>query len=187
MNTFNPDWSSPPSDTIKDILEERGENYDDFVGEAVGWSANYYSIEQVESMFDCKSELEPSITLFLTDKLGSTCDFWKERSALYRVQQEAKNKFADLPRWEPTIHLDPDTFEPDRLDEAIPVLKRILSNCLSAQLKREDAPCSSETHLNTAIALLLELVPDYNPEDEEMKSALEWAVKEGKVLRGEIK
>jgi hypothetical protein len=64
-------------------------------------------------------------------------------------------------------------------------LERIISQCLSAQIKREDAPCSSETHLNSAIAALSNLIPDYNPDNEEMRQALEWARDEGKILRGE--
>jgi len=33
--------------------------------------------------------------------------------------------------------------------------------------------------------LLYELVPDFEPWCEESKDALEWALKEGRVLRGE--
>jgi hypothetical protein len=98
---FNPDWSSPPSDTIKDILEERGENYDDFIVEANRWSGNYYIVEGIESIFDGELEMTPSVALFLSQKLGSTEDFWLKRSALYRVQQAGIRK---LPKYEePTI------------------------------------------------------------------------------------
>ena len=60
-----------------------------------------------------------------------------------------------------------------------------LRHCLSAQVKSGDAPCSASTHLNTAIALLSELVPNYNPKDEEMRSVLEGAIEEARILRGE--
>ena len=64
-------------------------------------------------------------------------------------------------------------------------LKQILSDCLSAQVKAGDTPCSAHTHLNSAIAALYGLVPDYEPQFEESKEALEWALKEGALLRGE--
>ena len=66
------------------------------------------------------------------------------------------------------------------------VLEKIISNCLSAQIKREDAPCSSETHLNSAIAALYELIPDYEPWSDESRTALQWAIDEGNILRGEL-
>ena len=175
MKDFSPDWSSPPSDTIKDILEERGENYDDFIVEANHWSGSYYIVEGIESVFDGELEMPPSIALYLSERLGSTEDFWLKRSALYR----AKKKSANFLKYQE---------ENDYVIE-IPKLTLIqaISSCLSAQVKREDAPCSSETHLNSAIAALYELIPDYTPSCKDTEDALEWALKEGRVLRGEEK
>lgn len=65
------------------------------------------------------------------------------------------------------------------------VLERIISQCLLAQVKMFDVPYSASSHLNMAIALLSQLIPEYNPDDEEMRQALEWAISEGKILRGE--
>jgi plasmid maintenance system antidote protein VapI len=167
-NNFNPDWSSPPSDTVKDILEEQGENYDDFIGNLAYETG--YTIAGLEAMLDGSVEFTPCTAAELARILGSTEDFWIKRSSLYRVQQEAKKKFANLPR-----------YEPDPIDR---VLEKIISDCLSAQIKREDAPCSSEAHLNSAIAALYEMIPDYEPWDEESKAALQWAIDEGRILRG---
>jgi len=44
-------------------------------------------------------------------------------------------------------------------------LKQILNNVLSGIIKREDAPCSSETHLNMAVVGLLQLLPEFEAND----------------------
>ena len=56
------------------------------------------------------------------------------------------------------------------------LIKLILADCLSAAVKRDDAPCSSGEHLIRAIVRLSSLVPEWNPDDEEMRSYLEWAI-----------
>lgn len=63
------------------------------------------------------------------------------------------------------------------VDETKIVLRRVLQECLAAQVEREYAPMSRviDTHLNIAITLLSKMVPDYEPSDEEMKYALDWA------------
>jgi hypothetical protein len=181
---FSPDWNSPLSDTIKDILGTTHTQEDDYhafvqrVADHVGWED---SPQTIYDIFDGKEEMYFCVADFLAKELGSTSDFWIKRSEYYRLKVEAKKKFTNLPRWEPTIHLDPDHIEYGKIFDT---LERILFNCLSSQVKREDAPCSSETHLNTAIALLIQLVPDYNPQHEDMKSALEWAIEEGRLNSG---
>jgi plasmid maintenance system antidote protein VapI len=175
---FSPDWASPPSDTIKDILEERGKKYENFVGDAVGWLDYVYSTDQVEDIFDGKLEMTASVALFLSEKLGSTEGFWLTRSADYRIQRELEDskKLRE-------VYLN----KSKPLYGKLPTesLERILLQCLSAQVKMFDVPYSASSHLNFAIAALSELIPDYNPDDEEMRQALEWAISEGKILRGE--
>ena len=45
-------------------------------------------------------------------------------------------------------------------------LKQILNDILSGIIKRDDAPCSSETHLNMAVVNLLKLLPEFEANDE---------------------
>jgi plasmid maintenance system antidote protein VapI len=162
---FSPDWTSPVGDTVKDILEERGEDYHDFiftVADRTGWGD---SPQTIKDIFDGKEEMYFDVANYLSAELGSTAGFWMRRAALYRLKLED----------------DCDTVK--TLDSK--VLERILSQCLSAQVKMLDVPYSASSHLNFAIAALSKLILDYNPDDEEMRQALEWAISEGKILRGE--
>lgn len=51
-------------------------------------------------------------------------------------------------------------------------LGRVLSNILSAVVKREDAPCSANTHMNMAICYLLELLPDWTTDNEQFMTII---------------
>ena len=51
-------------------------------------------------------------------------------------------------------------------------LKKILNHVLSSIIKRNDAPCSSETHLNTAAVELLKLLPEFNADGENADAIL---------------
>ena len=51
-------------------------------------------------------------------------------------------------------------------------LKKILNNILSGIIKRDDAPCSSETHLNMAVVELLKLLPEFTASDEKADAVL---------------
>ena len=73
------------------------------------------------------------------------------------------------------------------LDETLPTLKQILSNCLNALDNAYNDPNSVVANLASAIAALYELVPDYTPSCKDTEDALEWALKKGRVLRGEEK
>jgi len=45
-------------------------------------------------------------------------------------------------------------------------LKQILNDVLNGLIKLDDAPCSSETHLNMAVVNLLKLLPEFEASDE---------------------
>lgn len=159
-NRFSPDWVSPVSDTIKDILEERGEDYEQFIVDiayAIGWR---YSRDTIKEILDGKREMTFSVSKAISNRLGSTTEFWLRRSG------------KDVPMF----------IDEKIVDEMKIVLRRVLQDCLAAQAKRYEAPLSSETHLNTAITLLHKMIPDYEPSVDEMKSALEWAKKEMRLL-----
>jgi len=51
-------------------------------------------------------------------------------------------------------------------------LKQILNNVLSGIIKRDDAPCSSETHLNMADVDLLKILPDFKTDGEKSEAVL---------------
>jgi len=51
-------------------------------------------------------------------------------------------------------------------------LKQILNDILSSIIKRDDAPCSSETHLNMAVVELLKLLPEFSANDEKADAVL---------------
>lgn len=51
-------------------------------------------------------------------------------------------------------------------------LKQILNDILSSIIKRDDAPCSSETHLNMAVVELLKLLPEFKANDEKADAIL---------------
>ena len=51
-------------------------------------------------------------------------------------------------------------------------LRQILNDILSGIIKRDDAPCSSETHLNMAVVELLKLLPEFTASDEKADAVL---------------
>lgn len=75
---FNPDWATPPSATVKDILEERGETYSSFV-EKMGWT------NEVGELFaNGDLLLTKEIAVKLEKVVGSTTEFWDNREKNYR-------------------------------------------------------------------------------------------------------
>jgi hypothetical protein len=153
---FSSDWKSPVSDTIKDILEERGQDYEQFIVDiayTIGWR---YSCDTIKEILDGKRDMTFSVAKAVSNKLGSTVEFWLRRSG------------KDYPS-----SID---------DEMKVVLLRVLQECLLSQVKQRDVTYEAELHLNTAIALLAKMVPDYEPSNDVMKSALEWAKKEIMLL-----
>ena len=71
MTTFNPDWRSPPLDTILDVLEERG-------------------MAVIEAEFKLGFKLDDSLYIDaaraqkLAEVLGAHASFWLKREAHYR-------------------------------------------------------------------------------------------------------
>lgn len=61
-------------------------------------------------------------------------------------------------------------------DKELKLAESILNDILSSILKREDAPFSSQTHLDSAICNLLKLLPNFKTEDEEKLGVIRDAV-----------
>lgn len=83
---FQPDWTSPPGATIKDILEERGISINDF-SQQTGLGHN-----SIQALF----KGERPITTFLANRLeemfGASAAFWMEREKQYREDKKRLEK-----------------------------------------------------------------------------------------------
>jgi HTH-type transcriptional regulator/antitoxin HigA len=82
MSEFNPDWVSPPSDTIKRILKERGFNENEFI--------ELYC--ELESVICNNSKITGTNAELLSNVLGGTKNFWLRRDRTYRQECKRLNK-----------------------------------------------------------------------------------------------
>jgi HTH-type transcriptional regulator/antitoxin HigA len=86
LYAFNPNWLSPPGDTIQDILDEKE------------WSLDTFSIkmgfthQQASQLIDGILKINPSHALRLSVVVGSSQDFWLNREAQYREMEAKQNK-----------------------------------------------------------------------------------------------
>lgn len=83
IKDFDPDWCSPPGETIEEIMRDREMSLDDFaqkMGQEPLWCASLL----------CGSErITPEIAQKLSEIVGSTPDFWIRREAHYREDKNA--------------------------------------------------------------------------------------------------
>jgi HTH-type transcriptional regulator / antitoxin HigA len=75
---FTPDWSSPPGETLADILEERGWSQLEFA-ERTGYTEKHISL-----LINGKASITEDTALKLERVIGSTAGFWLSREARYR-------------------------------------------------------------------------------------------------------
>ena len=75
---FEPDWLSPPGDTIADVLEERGWSQAEFA-QRIG-----YTTKHVNQLIRGRAAVSEDTALHLERVLGSTARFWLQREAEYR-------------------------------------------------------------------------------------------------------
>src|SRR5437868_1097454 len=75
---FTPDWTSPPGETLADILEERGWNQSEFA-ERTGYTEKHISL-----LIHGKASITEDAALKLERVAGSTAGFWLSREARYR-------------------------------------------------------------------------------------------------------
>ncbi|MDE0680093.1 MAG: helix-turn-helix domain-containing protein [Gammaproteobacteria bacterium] len=73
-----PNWVSPPGDTLLDILEERGWLQIEFA-ERLGYTAKHVSL-----LIRGKASITGDTALRLERVLGGTASFWLSREAKYR-------------------------------------------------------------------------------------------------------
>ena len=75
MNEYNPDYVSPPGESIKELMEDRG--IDDLY------------IDNLHLLLEGTMIIDESLAEWLEMNLGGTKSFWLNRERLYR---EFKNR-----------------------------------------------------------------------------------------------
>jgi HTH-type transcriptional regulator/antitoxin HigA len=93
---FNPDWVSPPGDTILDLLEEREWNQIQ-LAERLG-----FSIKHVNQLIKGKVPLTEDAAIRLESVLGAPLGFWLKREAQYRERTallDAAERHAGMVDW----------------------------------------------------------------------------------------
>lgn len=75
---IEPDWLSPPGDTIADVLEERGWSQAEFA-QRIG-----YTTKRVNQLIRGKATVSENTALHLERVLGGTARFWLQREAEYQ-------------------------------------------------------------------------------------------------------
>lgn len=79
---FAPDWRSPPGDTIRDLMRERGMDVD-ALARALG-----FSVGGVEDLLRGDLPICPRTAGALTRTIGGTAPFWTRRDEQYRKPRE---------------------------------------------------------------------------------------------------
>lgn len=80
LQSFTPDWVSPPGETIADLLEERDWTQAQ-LAERLG-----YTTKHISQLINGKAPITEDTALKLERVLGSTAVFWLNREAQYRAQ-----------------------------------------------------------------------------------------------------
>ncbi len=93
MPPFSPDWSSPPGESILDLLEERGWSQAE-LAQRLGYTEKHVSL-----LINGKVALSMDAALRLERVLGSTVDFWLALETNYQ-RHKARLEVAELlARW----------------------------------------------------------------------------------------
>lgn len=83
---FNPDWSSPPGDTIKDLLEDKGLSIEEFA-QQIGMSDI-----SAEMLIGGSMPITIDLAIRLERALGPSVEFWLNRERHYRESQFGPRK-----------------------------------------------------------------------------------------------
>jgi len=94
--TFNPDWVSPPGETIAAILRERS------LSEADLADRIEQSLEDVQALLEGRSTITLALARRLSSVLGASVEFWMARDYRYRetvskLQVTHKDWLSELP------------------------------------------------------------------------------------------
>lgn len=80
--TFNPDWISPPGETITSILAHRRITEEQFA-DSMG-----HRVQEIHALLQGETEINTHVAQLLVNTLGSTKEFWLNREAIYRRSLE---------------------------------------------------------------------------------------------------
>ena len=96
LQTFTPDWISPPGETISDLIEEREWSQAD-LAKRLGYTTKHVSL-----LINGKAPITEETALKLESVLASSASFWLSREAQYRAklaQQEAETAWQQWAFW----------------------------------------------------------------------------------------
>src|SRR5262249_324734 len=96
LNVFEPDWLSPPGETIADLLEEKGWTQAELA------ERTNFTRKHINELVAGKVVLTPEAALRLEATLGGTAAFWLAREARYRercARQAAAAVFQNEVDW----------------------------------------------------------------------------------------
>ncbi len=85
---FEPDWCSPPGETVADILDQSKLSPEEFA-QRMGMTT-----EEVHDVFDGRAALTSEMAEQLSRTLGSTATFWMTREQQYRADLDRLAKSA---------------------------------------------------------------------------------------------
>ena len=89
--TFEPDWASPPGDTIRHILHGRHQSLSDLL------PGLQLSTTDLEALISGDMQIGPLLAQRLEDELGLPAQFWERREQQYRDDQRRLAKRTSVP------------------------------------------------------------------------------------------
>ncbi|HIJ21783.1 MAG: helix-turn-helix domain-containing protein [Gammaproteobacteria bacterium] len=89
-NTFQPDWVSPPGDTIFDLLEEKGWSQVELA------QRTEFSTKHISQLINGKATIAEETAIILERVLGSSARFWLNREVQYREAIAREEEFKSL-------------------------------------------------------------------------------------------
>jgi HTH-type transcriptional regulator / antitoxin HigA len=96
LTRFEPDWVSPPGDTIADLLAEKGWTQTDLA------LRTGYTKKHINELVVGKASITPEAALKLETALGGAAAFWLTRESQFReafVRREAEERLAREAAW----------------------------------------------------------------------------------------
>ena len=96
VSRFEPDWVSPPGDTILDLLEEKDWTQTELA------TRTGFTRKHVNELVSGKATLLPETALKLESTVGGSAQFWLTREAQYRealARSEAETVFGQQSAW----------------------------------------------------------------------------------------
>ncbi len=90
MTTFQPDWASPPGDTLAALLDERSMTQTE-LAERLG-----VSLKHVNRVIKGAATISPELALGLEKVLGASAAFWMTREAHYQADKARQDELDRL-------------------------------------------------------------------------------------------